>query len=198
MVNYLDKTIGKVIKKIKDKGLANNTIIMFLADNATHRAIVSIYNGGKFKGGKNFTSKKGTQTPFVAYWPGVITPGKKSSTLIDYTDFLPTLAGIAGIPKPTNYGILDGVSFYDNLTNTIGENRSWVFCHWDNNLKDTKPRIRYVNDQNYKLYDTLGFKNFYNVKTDVDEVYPLPDNVLTPTEKDIKLKFESVLQKLHN
>jgi len=197
MVNYLDKTIGKVITKVQNSGLANNTIIMFIADNATNRAIVSTYNGANFRGGKNFTSKKGTQIPFVAYWPGVIASGQKSNTLVDYTDFLPTLADIAGIPKPANYGILDGVSFYDNLRNTTGKNRNWVFCHWDNSPKDQKPPIRYVNDQNYKLYDTLGYKNFYNVKTDVDEESPLPDNVLTPAEKSIKQKFETILQQMH-
>ncbi|HEY6975282.1 MAG TPA: sulfatase-like hydrolase/transferase [Chitinophagaceae bacterium] len=198
MINYLDKTIGKVIAKVKSKGLANNTVIMFVGDDATNRGVVSMYNGAKFRGGKNFTSKKGTQTPLVVYWPGGIgLPGREGTTLIDYTDFLPTLAEIAGISKPTNYGILDGVSFYHNLIWKAGVNRSWVFCHWDNNPKDQKPPIRYVNNQNYKLYDTLGYKNFYNIVTDVDEQHPLPDNTLTSAEKAIKQKFETILQQMH-
>ncbi|HEY6975281.1 MAG TPA: sulfatase-like hydrolase/transferase [Chitinophagaceae bacterium] len=197
MINYLDKTIGKIITKVKSKGLANNTIIMFLADNATNRGLVSIYNGAKFRGGKNFTSKKGTQTPFVAYWPTVIASGQKSNILIDYTDFLPTLADIAGISKPGNYGTLDGVSFYDNIVGTSGTDRSWIFCHWDNNPKDKKPPIRYVNNQNYKLYDTLGYQNFYNIKNDVNEEHPLPDNSLTPAEKATKQTFETILQQMH-
>ncbi len=198
MVAYMDKTIGKILKKIEDNGLKNNTLIMFIGDNGTNRAIVSQFKGHAFKGGKNFTSKKGTQTPFVAYWPGIITPGQKSNALIDYTDFLPTLADAAGISKPANYGILDGVSFYDNMTGISGTNRKWIFCHWDNNARDEKPPIRYVNDRNYKLYDTLGYKNFYNIKRDVNETSPLPDSVLTSEEVAIKQKFERVLQKEHN
>ncbi len=196
MVAYMDKTIGKIIKKIEDNGLKNNTLIMFMDDNATNRAIVSQFKGKAFKGGKNFTSKKGTQTPFVAYWPGVIAPGQKSSALIDYTDFLPTLADVAGIPKPADYGILDGVSFYDNLTGTSGIDRKWVFCHWEHG-EDDKPTIRYVNNTKYKLYDTLGYKNFYNIKADKNETNPLPDSVLTPDEIALKQKFEQVL-KSHN
>src|SRR6266487_5664386 len=197
MVAYMDKMIGKIIKKIEDKGLQNNTLIMFIGDNATNRAIVSQFKGQEFRGGKNFTSKRGTQTPLVAYWPGIIAPGQKSNALVDYTDFLPTLADVAGIPKPTNYGILDGVSFYDNMTGTSGTDRKWVFCHWEHG-KDDKPIIRYVNDRNYKLYDTLGYKNFYNIKRDVNEINPLPDSVLTSEEVAIKQKFERVLQKEHN
>jgi len=198
MIKYLDKTIGKVITKVKSKGLANNTVIMFLGDDATNRGILSINDGAKFRGGKNFTSKKGTQNPLVAYWPGgIASPGREVNALIDYTDFLPTLANIAGIPKPTTYGTLDGVSFYDNLKHTTGPNRSWVFCHWDNNPKDQKPPIRYVNTGKYKLYDTLGYKNFYNLVTDVDEEHPLSDNVLTPDEKTIKQTFITILKQMH-
>ncbi len=198
MIAYLDKVIGKVIKKVDDKGLKNNTVIMFVGDNGTNRQVVSLFNGEPFKGGKNYTSKKGTQTPFVAYWPGTIAAGRKSNALIDYTDVLPTLADIAGIPKPTDYGTLDGVSFYDNMKGIRDENRSWVFCHWDNNPNDEKPPIRYVNNKNYKLYDTLNYKYFYNIKTDINEKNPLPDSVLTSEEIAIKEKFVQILKKAHN
>ena len=46
MGNNLDKTTGKIITKIKSKGLANNTIVMFLGDNATNRAIVGPISEG--------------------------------------------------------------------------------------------------------------------------------------------------------
>jgi hypothetical protein len=108
------------------------------------------------------------------------------------------LADIAGIPKPTTYGILDGTSFFDNLMGTQGKDRDWVFCHWDNNLHDPKPVIRFVNNISYKLYDnTDDNKNFFNIVKDSYEKNPIPNNLLTPDEKKIKDNFKIVLSQMH-
>ena len=198
MVAYLDKTIGKVIKKLEVNGIAQNTVIMFCADNATAKTIKSKYNGSFMNGGKNLTTKIGTHTPLEVYWPGVIAPGQISNTLMDYTDFLPTLAGIAGIPVPSNYGTLDGTSFYDNLVGIAGTDRTWVYAYWDNSPNDTKPPIRYVTDAIYKLYkDTAGIEKFYRVINDVNEKRPIADSNLKPNEIIIKQNFETQIDGIH-
>lgn len=201
MVHYLDKKIGQIIQKVRDKGLENNTIFFFMGDNATNKLITSIFNGVEFKGGKNYTFKKGIQTPLMAYGPGIIPPGRVDSTsLVDYTDFMPTLAEAAGIPLPNNYGVLDGVSFYDNLLGISGNQRLWSFCHWDNSPLDNKPPIRYVFDIKYKLYDTAygGTGFFYNTKRDPSEKKPLTDDKLTKREIIIKNSFKEVLSQMKN
>ena len=199
MVAYQDKMMNKVLQKLRANGIENNTCIIFIGDNATSKKINSTFNGGPRNGGKNLTNKRGTQTPLVVYWPARILPGQRKSTLIDFTDFLPTLADIAGIPKPSNYGILDGTSFYDNMVgNRIVKDRTWVFAHWDNSPTDDKVPVRYVNDAFYKLYDTLQNSNFFNVKKDVEEKTPLKDNDLTPAEVLIKANFKAVLATMHN
>ena len=198
MVNYLDKSLGKIMKKINDAGLQNNTIFLFTSDNPTNRAVTSLWNGIQQKGTKNFTTLAGTHVPFVAYGPGLVASGVNTAAMVDYTDFLPSLAGIAGIPVPTNYGILDGTTFYDELTATNGPDRSHIFCSWDNSQKDNKPEVRYVHDLNYKLYDFNNYANFFNVKKDPKERKPLVDSTLTPIELAEKLNFEAVLQSMHN
>ena len=200
MIAYMDKMIGKVVAKVKADGLENNTVFMFIADNATQQSITSVWgpDNMQLQGKKTETNIWGTLTPLVAYCPGKISPKRDDQTLIDYTDFLPTFADIAGIAKPKNYGTLDGVSFYDNLTNTSGQDRMWVFCHWDGTIADTKPRVRYVNNIDYKLYDTLSYSKFYNIVKDTFETYPIPDNELTTQEKQIKNQFIQVLQSEHN
>lgn len=198
MVAYQDKMVNKILQKLRADGIENNTCIIFFGDNATSKKIKSQYNGATRNGGKNLTNKRGTQTPLVVYWPARILPGQRKSTLIDFTDFLPTLADIAGIPRPTNYGTLDGTSFYDNMVgNRIVKDRTWVFAHWDNSPNDTKVPIRYVNDANYKLYDSLQGNKFYNVKKDAEEKNPIPDDQLTTQEKIIKANFRAVLDTMH-
>ncbi len=198
-VAYLDKMIGKIINKVRQDGLEENTIFMFIADNATQRNITSLYKGEDITGTKTQTISMGTLTPFVVYWKNTAAPGAINNTLIDYTDFLPTFADIAGVSKPTNYGILDGTSFYDNMIESQGIDREWVFCHWDNDIHDngSVPRERYVNNSNYKLYDTLKYQRFYNIQTDSNEEHPIPQANLTPDEVAIKKEFIQVLQSLH-
>jgi arylsulfatase A len=200
MVSYMDKIVGKVIQKLQADGIADNTIILWTSATQTDSRITSLWQGQTVQGTKTNTFKAGTNIPLLAYWPNHIAAGQTSNTLIDFTDFLPTLAGIAHIPVPSNYGILDGTSFYDNMTGTPGKNRDWVFCQWDNNPLDNVPVERFINNRKYKLYDTVGQGNgrFYEIDNDMYEKNPIPDNALTPEQLQIKQYFRSVLDTLHN
>ena len=101
-------------------------------------------------------------------------------------------------PYPENIGVLDGISFYDNLVGIAGVDRSSVYCYWDNSPNDTLKPIRYINDANYKLYkDTSGVKNFYRLSTDINEKHSVPDSSLKPNEIIIKQNFETQIDGIH-
>ena len=116
MVKYMDKKIGQIITEIKSDGLESNTVFLFSGDNGTSSGITSLQNGHYIQGGKGLTIEAGTHVPLIVYWPGKVKPSVNNN-LIDFTDFLPTLAGIAGVSEPANYGTLDGLSFYPQLIN---------------------------------------------------------------------------------
>ncbi|MEO8116779.1 MAG: sulfatase-like hydrolase/transferase [Bacteroidota bacterium] len=199
MVNYMDKKIGQIMKHIQAKGLRNNTMIIFTTDNATNVKISSLWRGQLVRGLKNGTVLGSTRQPLVAYWPRGIKPNQSTNTLVDFTDFLPTFSDIAKTPVPANYGTLDGVSFYDNLTGKKGIDRTWSFCQWDNNPTDNKPMIRYINDTIYKLYDEPPlYKRFYNMQIDEYELNPIPAYKQTDAEKQIRQNFIDVLLQMHN
>lgn len=197
MITYLDNTVGKVINKLEDEGIAENTIIIFLGDNATDRGRKFIYKGNNVNGRKNQTYKLGIQTPFTMYWPGTISKGGICNELISYTDFVPTISEIVGLPIPASYGTIHGNSFYHNLFNFDGTNREWNYIYWDNSPNDTKQPIRFVHDTYYKLYkDTFGIKTFYKIDTDRKEESPLILENLTP-EQVLKFnRFEFVIDSL--
>lgn len=197
MVKYMDKSIGKIIKKVHREGLLNNTIFIFTADNATHHILTSVFNGIPINGGKTETSRHGTNIPFIAFAPGQINPNKiNRNTLIDFTDLMPTMAEIAETFVPVSYGTTDGVSFYDNMMNVSGTDRDWVFCHWDNNSVDLVKPERFVNNTTYKLYETKNFERFYNIQKDIFESAPLNDSLLSPAELKIKEEFKAVLSEM--
>jgi arylsulfatase A-like enzyme len=116
--------LEKTISKIKETGIENTTIVIFVGDNGTSDHIAEYADGDSVSmGGKWSTTEAGTHVPMIACWPGTISGGTVNNDLIDFTDFLPTLAGIADIPVPTDYGPLDGVSFYPRLMNKAGHQR---------------------------------------------------------------------------
>ena len=197
MVNYMDKKIGEVLTNLQKNGIRGNTLVMVTTDNATNVFIHSVFNGKSMKGAKNATTLWGIRIPLLAMWPARIQKGTVSNTLIDFTDFLPTLADVAGIPKPSNYGVLDGVSFYDNMRSITGTDRTWSFCQWDNNPNDNTPMVRYINDTMYKLYDTPLYDSFYNVKNDYKEKKKLKLRKLTTAQINTRDSFIAVLQSMH-
>lgn len=193
MVKYMDKTIGKLINKVQEENLTNKTIILFISDNATNGAIRSRFKGRTIKGGKDSTTRNGLNVPLVVYGPGTVLSGATDTSLVDMTDFLPTFAKIAGIPKPTTWGPLDGVTFYDNLIGNPSKQRSSVYCFWPTYNPQKYPSVSYIFDYNYKLYDSINGGKFYNIRNDVYEKSPIPNSQLTPEEKEIKDDFNKIL-----
>ncbi len=200
MVKYMDKTVGQLISKITAAGLLDNTVFIFTSDNTTNRNITSIYNGVKVKGGKNYTTRIGINVPLVCYGSTKLLKNKKDTSLADMTDFMPTMADIAGIPLPTTYGPLDGTTFADNLSGVNGKQRKTVFCHWKDVFTGTgrPPLQRYTFDYKYKLYDSINGSRFYNLRLDPSELNSLPNGVLTPAEVKERNSLQAVMDKMHN
>ena len=186
-----------MIDKVKAAGIANRTIILYVDDNGSGVRVHSVFNGQDIQGGKGHPYMSGTRAPMIAWSPGNILPAINNN-LVDFTDFLPTIAGIAKVPVPTTYGPIDGVSFYPNLIGNRGTPRSWVFCHYDQNEEGQgiNPIQRWVNNSTYKLFDTTGL--FYNIAKDTLEANPIPDAQLTTSQKKVKNNFQQVLSTLHN
>ena len=151
MVNYMDKIIGKIVKKVEEVGQLENTIIMFTADNGTNVRITSRWNGQDIKGGKGSTLDMGTHVPFVAYWKGHTPKGEVLHDLIDFTDFYRTIADAAGIKLGPDDPI-DGRSFLGILTQKSYSPRETIFIHYYPTTTKTSPR-------NGCLPPTIGIPN---------------------------------------
>ena len=197
MVKYSDEKIGQVIQKVKDAGIADHTVIIYTGDNGTDGKIFSYYKGKRYRGGKSRTPELGTHVPLIVWCPAKLKPGIDKQ-LIDFSDFLPTIADIANVRVPASYGIIDGKSFYPYVMGDTSAQRDWIFCHYDQNVKGEgrHPIRRWTQDSTYKLYDSTNL--FYNIKRDLFENHPLADNQLTAKEKAIKQKFAAVLASMHN
>jgi arylsulfatase A-like enzyme len=93
MCENIDWNVGRLINKLRELELEENTIVLYLSDNGPngHR-----WNGG-MKGIKGFTDEGGVRSPLFIQWTGVIKPGMEIGEIAAAIDLLPTLADLAGI-----------------------------------------------------------------------------------------------------
>lgn len=125
MLAYLDKQIGKMLATLDELGIADNTVVIFLADNGTDRDLIHQWGDGRtIRGGKGTMTDRGTHVPLIVRWPDRITAGSTCDDLIDFSDFLPTLCELAGAAMPNDD--IHGRSFFPQLLGKPGTPREWI------------------------------------------------------------------------
>ena len=165
MVEYMDQSIGKIVQKVDDLKLAEETLIIFYSDNGTHLKITSQTKDGPVKGGKGMTTNAGTHVPMIVRWTGEIQPGVNND-LIDSTDFRPTLVEAANSQLRQEESI-DGISFLPILKGQERPKpRRIIFSHYDPRPgwdKDQFTKIRFARTKRYKLY---GDGSMFDIRKD--------------------------------
>ena len=131
MVTRMDRTVGRVVAKLKERGLTNNTLVIFTSDNGpTHNVggadSTFFRSAGALRGLKGSLYEGGIRVPFLASWPGTIPAGGTHGTRLYFPDVLPTLCELAGATVPPG---VDGISFAPALR---GERQpAHPFLYWE-------------------------------------------------------------------
>ena len=188
MVAYMDKLIGKLVTKLDEASLRENTLILFLGDNGTGKGTPSQFKGRQVKGGKSETTTWGTHVPLIVNWPGSITAGRVSQDLICSTDFLPTICEAAGAPLPAGLN-LDGRSFLPQLLGKQAKPREWLYA-WYNPSGGPKAKAEFAHDAQFKLYRD---GRFFDVLADDAEKQRLDEAALTDNAKTARQKLQAAL-----
>ncbi len=188
MVQYMDKLIGRVVARVDELGLRDNTLIIFLGDNGTGQGIASRYKGATYQGGKGLTNARGMHVPLIVNWPGHTPAGAVNDDLIDTTDFLPTICAAASVKIPESLTV-DGRSFFPQIVGQKGQPREWIYTWYSRN--GVPPIREFVTTKRYKLYRN---GRFYNLTKDPFEDKP-PQHFadLTGDEAAAAKKMKAVL-----
>jgi arylsulfatase A-like enzyme len=160
MVEHMDAQIGRILAVLKTRGLAENTIIVYAADNG-----LALGSHGLL--GKQNVFEHSMLTPLILVGPGV--PKGKSTAAFTYLfDLFPTLCELAGVPAPTG---------------VFGESLRPLWDGSKSSLRDTVflPYIqiqRAVRDERWKLirYPKLGFSQLFDLQTDPYEMRSVYDD----------------------
>ena len=181
----IDPFIGKLMAKLKELGIAENTIIVAMADNGpmTHNPPPGLGMAETiFRGGKGDFLEGGVRVPGFAWWPGVIKPGQVVGDIIHETDLFTTFARLAQATShiPTDR-IIDGIDQTSLLMN--GD----TFSRRDHYFIYAGPNLGATVKGNYKRHwispDPVGEASgipaaFYFLPADPREVTPMLVNLI--------------------
>lgn len=187
MAAYADKMVGRLVKKLDELGIRENTLLAFTGDNGTGRSVKSRMGDRVVAGGKGTTKSTGMHVPLIVSWPASAAAGVVSSDLVDSTDFLPTICEAAGVAIPEGM-IVDGRSFLPQIRGERGSPREWVYC-WYSPRRE--PPREFAFNQNYKLYRT---GEFFDLTRDPMERSPLRVSTLEGPAAEAAGKLEAAIE----
>ena len=172
-VEELDWSTGRILAALEEKGLMENTLVIFTSDNGP------FFEGGTagLKGGKGTSWDGGYRVPLIASWPAVISGGRVSDAMAMNIDVLPTIADILGVRPQAP--LLDGRSLLPLFEGA--EESPHDFLYYFNNERVVGVRSqdwKYVTHAYYLLnlgafekFDRLpGFSGPYEMLLDADGV----------------------------
>ena len=138
MCENIDWNVGRLLEKLEDWGIQENTIVIYFCDNGPN----GVRWNGDMKGRKGSTDEGGVRSPLLIRWPAKIEGGKFVTQIAAAIDLLPTLSELTGVPLVSQQA-LDGKSLAPLL---LGESQSWpdreIVSHWNGRVSVRNQRFR--------------------------------------------------------
>jgi arylsulfatase A-like enzyme len=174
LIENMDTAVGRVLTRLKELGLAGNTIVCFTGDNGGVSSGDSFSSSElPYRGGKGRQWEGGLRVPFYIKAPGVTRPGSTCDTPVIHTDFYPTLLQLAGLPlRPQQH--VDGVSLMPLLEGGTIAARPlfWHYPHYGNQGGEPSSII-HAGDWKLIHYWEDGRNELFHLPDDIGEQHDL-------------------------
>jgi arylsulfatase A-like enzyme len=188
MVESADDSVGRILARLDELGLADDTVVFFFSDNGGLGRVTSM---APLRGSKGMLYEGGIREPLIVRWPGRVEAGRTSDVPVTGVDFYPTLLEMAGADAPAGQ-VLDGLSLLPLLTGGRVEEALQarpLFWHFPAYLEGgangpwrTTPAAA-VRQGDFKLIEFFedGSLELYNLRDDLGEQHnragDMPDEV---------------------
>ena len=182
MISYMDENVGRLLKKLEELELDENTIILFTSDNGP-TYVDGTYapwfeSGGPFKSergwGKGFLREGGIRVPLIANWPGHIPSNSESDHMGSAQDVMATIFDLLNMKMPLEH---DGISFASTLLDQDIEQEKHEYLYWEFPEYGGQRALRWDNwkayNENLKSGDTTIY--LYNLDNDIREQNDIAD-----------------------
>ena len=177
MVEAMDRAVGKVLSKLDELGLTENTAVFFMSDNGGLSTSEGLPTSNlPLRGGKGWLYEGGIREPFLIRWPGVTRPGSTCDVPVISTDFYPTMLEMAGLPaRPEQHR--DGASLAPLLSGSGRLDREALFWHYPHYSNQGGFPGGAIRMGDWKLIERFedGRVHLYNLKEDIGERHDLAE-----------------------
>ncbi len=200
MLRSVDESVGRIVKKLDELHLTENTIVIFTSDNggAVHLGKPPATSNYPLRNGKGSAYEGGLRVPLLVKVPGVTRAGTVCDTPVITMDWFPTLLELAGADKSASRTAVDGVSFASLLR---GEKQNphqelfWHYPHYWNGGKISPYSVVRVGDWKLIRFYETGREELYDVKSDLSETHDLADS--NPAKrKELSARLDAWLKKV--
>ena len=180
MLQSVDESVGLVMNKLTELGVADNTAIIFMSDNG---GLSTVSREGPtcnlpLRAGKGWLYEGGIREPMIIKWPDAVRPGSVCSEPVTSTDFYPTMLQMAGLPLMPEQHV-DGLSMVSLLTGTGKLKRKAIYWHYPHYHGSGNRPSGAVRAGDYKLIEWYEDNSFelYNLKNDIGEKQDLAEQM---------------------
>lgn len=190
MIQSVDESVGRIVRKLDELHLSDNTVIVFTSDNGglaikegPHTPSTS---NAPLRGGKGDLYDGGIREPLIVTYPGVVRPGSTCDTPMISTDYYLTLLDIAGV-HPQSGQIVDGVDLMPLLRETGNFKRDplfWHYPHYANQGFHPGGAVRAGDWKLIQYYEDMHV-DLFNIANDISEKQNLAEKM---PEKVAELK----------
>jgi arylsulfatase A len=143
MVTHLDDAVGQVLNKLRELGIAENTLVFFSSDNGAMSeggwSRKNFNSSGPLRGGKRDLYEGGIRVPLIAWQPNTIADGGTTDHVSAFWDFVPTACEAAGIEAPPD---TDGISYLPTLLGHKDQQRQHDYLYWEFYEQGGKQAVR--------------------------------------------------------
>jgi arylsulfatase A len=186
MVARLDKYVGEIVSLINQKGMGQNTMIIFTSDNGPHQEKGGdpgfFGSHGIYRGIKRDLYEGGIRVPLIISWKGKIKPGSQSDHVAALWDFFSTFQQLANVPVTKN---IDGISILPALLNKPQPRHDYLY--WEFHESGGRQAVRWKNWKAIRL----------NVSTANAQAIELYDIAKDPSEKNnIAVQNENIVKQM--
>ncbi|MBO4316623.1 MAG: arylsulfatase [Prevotella sp.] len=200
MITRLDAYVGEIMEKLREKGLDENTIVIFSSDNGPHEeggADPEFFGrDGKLRGLKRQCYEGGIRIPFIVRWPNKVKAGSVNNHQLAFYDIMPTFCELIGerkFPKKYVNKLLandgfDGISFAPTLLGDDTKQQEHDFLYWE--FHETNQIGVRMGD--WKLVVIGGIPHLYNLKDDIHE-----DHDVAAENQEIVTKMIEIIHQEH-
>ena len=146
-VKSLDDNVGRVLDYLKEKGLLDNTLVVYTSDQGFYMGEHGLYD-------KRWIFEESFRMPLIMRWPGHIRPGVRSSAMVQELDYAPTFCDVAGVNTKENMNTFQGRSLtplFKTGEHQDFKNRSLYYAFYENPGEHNAPRHDGLRTDRYTL-----------------------------------------------